>query len=204
MARMKKEQIESSADLIEIGPAELRLDGYYVKALSYSVRSDLDEKAELKLGTGLHVQLPEVMTAANPTIQIAVAGGEHAKDKSRFRLMLMINSSDKDESPYIFDVKLVGYFSIARQPNQVEMLFAIRNGVMVLYSTAREILAAATGRGPFPAFILPTLSFNFTGTASATIQDEIRKNVSAKQLGEAKPKRSQRSKKSPSRPKKKK
>jgi preprotein translocase subunit SecB len=174
---MKKAKRELSDNQLNIGLAPLQIDGYYVKEFSCSVRDDLDEKSHLALGTGLHIQPSQVMLAS-PMVDLEVGIGEHLKDRSKFRIMLDVKSDDKEgDSPYTFSLKLMGYFSV-EDKKYIEEMSPIfhRNAVMLLYSAAREIVASSTGRGPFPAYMLPTLSFNYDESVWAAIDEKIKAN----------------------------
>lgn len=161
---MKETQTELSADPIQIGPATLQIDGYYVKEFKCSVREGLDEEPIFALGTGLHIQPSKVMLCPSPAVDLEIYVGQHLKDKLKFRVLVQIDSDDEVEgNPYAFSIKLVGYFSLVDiQPIEERNVLYYRNAVMLLYSAAREIIATTTSRGPFPAFILPTLTFDLT------------------------------------------
>jgi preprotein translocase subunit SecB len=182
-AEMKKTRHVLSADPIQIGPANIQLDGYYVKELNCSVRDDLDEDAHLMLGTGLHIQPHQVMVCPTPGVDVEILVGQHPDDQSKFRIVLQISSAEgEDSNPYVFSITLAGYFSVKGVKLVKESnLFFYRNGVMLLYSAAREIMAATTARGPFPAFILPTLTFDLTERTWKSIVESSRR---ARQLAE--------------------
>jgi preprotein translocase subunit SecB len=104
------------------------------------------------------------MVCPAPSFDIDIGVSEHLKDKQRFRIVLEIFSDEEEEdSPYDFDISLVGFFSVTGVDMLKEQIpLYYRNGVMILYSAAREIIAATTARGPFPAFILPTMTFDLS------------------------------------------
>lgn len=158
----------------EVAPAHIQLDGYYIRELRCAVRADFDEEAKFAMGTGLHVQQSGIMLCPPLTTNLVIESGQNKKDPSKFRVVLQIESNEEEEqTPYTFDIHLVGYFSLrdAKPPPFAGMeLEMYRNAVMILYSTAREVIASVTGRGPFPALILPTLYFDLTEQAKATIQ----------------------------------
>lgn len=158
-----------SDKLIGVGPAPVQIDGYYVKELHCSVRNDVEDSSRLAMRTGLHIQIPDVMRAT-PIIKIDMLAGTHAKKLSEFRIQLRMQSAEEDDSPYMFDMTLVGYFSVNIKPVKKGMtILFYRNAVMLLYSAAREILASVTGRGPFPAFVLPTLAFSYNESVLAEL-----------------------------------
>ena len=164
--------LQAEAPPFEVSQASIRLDGYYIKELHCGVRGDLDDKVQLALGTGLHIQQPGVMECPSITTNLLVDMGQNTKDPTKFRMMLRVTSDEKkDETPYTFDLQLLGYFSVP----DVEPFFGMdvwvyRSAIMILYSTAREVIASVTGRGPFPALILPTLTFDLTESARAALK----------------------------------
>jgi preprotein translocase subunit SecB len=163
---------------LQIGSAALQLDGYYVKELHCAVRADSDQTAKFALGTGLHVQQPGIMTCPEVTTKLTVEIGQNKRAESKFRVLLQIESDEIDEIPYSFDIQLVGFFSVVGVKPFIGMdVFVSRNAVMLLYSTAREVIASATGRGPFPALILPTLTFDITEKVRATIKEKAEAEV---------------------------
>lgn len=170
---MKKAESTTQIDAppVEAGPATMQLDGYYIRELHCAVRAGYDEQAKFALGTGLHLQQSEIMLCPPITTNLIVEAGQNKKDPSKFRVVLQVESKDENENtPYTFDVHLVGFFSIRDvRPFDGLDIWVYRNALMVLYSTAREVIASATGRGPFPAIILPTLSFDMTESAKAAL-----------------------------------
>lgn len=168
---MEKPQNVLSADPIQVAPATLQMDGYYVKEVQCSVRNNLDEESHLALGTGLHIQPSHVMSCPSPSVNVEIWVGQPLRDQPKFRAMLKIKSDDEeDENPYVFSIKLAGFFSVVNGDfSKAKRVLYYRNAVMLLYSAAREIIASTTARGPFPAFILPTLTFDLTDRTWAAI-----------------------------------
>lgn len=145
-----------------IEPAPLQLEGYYVRRLAFSIRPNADDRAELALATGLHVQIENVMTTPPYTVNMRLEAAKHKTDNTRLRVLFGVSVDEKDDStcPYVFNLELIGYFKWAGpKPTPQADIFIIRNASMVLYSACREILASATARGPFPALVLPTYAF---------------------------------------------
>lgn len=159
---------------LEIESAALQLDGYYVKELNCALRDGIDEEVHLAVGTGLHVQQSQIIVCPSLTTNLTVDIAQSKKDQSKFRLTLRVESNkENEESPYIFNIKLVGYFSLAGMKPFIGMdVWVYRNAVMILYSTAREIIASTTGRGPFPALILPTLTFDIKDSVRTAIREK--------------------------------
>jgi preprotein translocase subunit SecB len=55
---------------------------------------------------------------------------------------------------------MVGFMHVLETypSDKIDLLVAV-NGPALLYSSAREIIASITGRGPFPAIVLPSVNF---------------------------------------------
>lgn len=143
--------------------ANLQLEGYYVRELHCSVPEGLDETSKLTLTSGLHIQPSKAIEGSPFEPDCYVEAGQHLKDLSRFRVLLKITSEvdGKDQLlPYHFKVTLIGFFrAVGFKPTANIDPFLVRNAATILYSSARELLASVTGRGPFPALVLPTVSF---------------------------------------------
>jgi preprotein translocase subunit SecB len=62
--------------------------------------------------------------------------------------------------PYTFALEIVGFFEVREgyPPEGLERMVRI-TAPSLLYGVAREVVRAATGRGPFPHVIIPTVSF---------------------------------------------
>jgi hypothetical protein len=150
----------------------------------------LDETAKLTLASGLHVQPVKAMEAGpfDPVCYLEAA--VHAKEAGRFRIVLRITSEKdgKDELlPYRFDVTLVGFFrTLSLRPTATIEPFILRNAATILYSSARELLASVTGRGPLPALVLPTVSFADEPPVRGTTNRSSAKKKAPKTPGRAK------------------
>jgi preprotein translocase subunit SecB len=166
-----------------IEPAPLQLEGYYVRRLAFSIRPNADERAELAMGTGLHVQTEQVMTADPYSVDVKIESSKHKTDERRFRVLFEVSLGENDTPtcPYVFDLEVMGYFHWAGPPSTPENeIFIVRNAGMVLYSACREILASAMARGPFPAMILPTYAFTIEDHELAPLKKSLRKALGSK------------------------
>src|SRR6266404_2739035 len=138
---------------MDLRPSPLQIEGYYLKELHCGVRAGLDETAKLALAPGLHVQPTKVVTISPFGFDVNLDGGRHKKNPNRFRYDLRIasNADNANDPPYDFEIVIVGYFGFqGPAPDESIVPQITRNATMILYSAAREILAAVTGRGPFP------------------------------------------------------
>jgi hypothetical protein len=141
--------------------ANLQLEGYYVEHLHCSPQGLEKETPRLTLTPGLHVRYLKPLGLRPYNLMFSVESGQHETNPSRFMVVLRVESDpDDNKSPYVFDVTLVGYFRSRIKPSPVLEPHLVSNAVMILYSSARELLASITGRGPFPALVLPTMHFD--------------------------------------------
>jgi preprotein translocase subunit SecB len=150
---------------MRLEPAKLQLEGYYLREFSCAVRPGIEQgDVKLALVAGLHIQPGGVMSVPPYKVEVDIDSGKNADDPTRYRVYLRIYSDEsvvfKERAPYRFDCSLVGYFRVETPATSpTSDLFTIRNAAMILYSTAREIIASVTGRGPVPALVLPTYNF---------------------------------------------
>ncbi len=131
--------------------SHLQLDTYFLKEISYSVKNDLQNIPE-KVGEIKPIGL-EVGDLTTPI----------EETDNAWRCELTINSSndEKDGNPfYNFRIVMVGFFRVHQDlpPEQAQIL-AETNCPAVLYSTSREIIATVTRRSPYPAILLPLVTF---------------------------------------------
>lgn len=126
----------------------LQLQDYFVAEFHFSLNSKYD------VSKGLEKKLEEM--EATPHCQ----GHNDNPLKWTVELDLKYQPAADTNTPYIFSLKLVGFFEVSKtfDPNVVERLVHT-NGPSVLYSIAREIVREQTARGPDGPFILPTASF---------------------------------------------
>ena len=132
-------------------PSPLKCRGYFVTELMVTANPDHDIKSLSKLDfKDLQIESSD---AALP-----VELGERL-----WRVLLQIRQnvgSDKN-APYNFAITLFGHFEVHPDypADKVQKMVAI-NGSSILYGAARQMLQDAMHNGPFPALLLPTVSFN--------------------------------------------
>jgi len=148
---------------LEIQLSPLELEGYFVREFKFVLRPGLEERAQLAMQRGLHIQLEGLFNPDDITFNLQSGGTQNQEDPFRFVAVVQIDSDNAPEKivPYDFRVVLVGYFRLnVDEPveylKKVEMQIKI-NATSILYSAAREFVAGVTGRGPFPAIILPSI-----------------------------------------------
>lgn len=135
-------------------PAPLRLQNYFLTELHLQARSNFK--------SGEPAEWNEKGFCVTPAHRLLPADG----DKPRCwetTLEIGHQPAPDDNFPYSFQLKLVALFEEkpamgAMEPELRERIIKI-NGSSMLYGAAREIVRAATGRGPYSAVLLPSVSF---------------------------------------------
>lgn len=131
--------------------SHLQLETYFLKEISYSVKNNLDT-------------IPERISEIHPVgLEIADLTTPVDEADNSWRCELVIKSSDdeKEGNPfYNFRIVMVGFFKVLPDlPTDYAQNLAESNCPAVLYSTSREIIATVTRRSPYPAVLLPLVTF---------------------------------------------
>ncbi|MCL4310287.1 MAG: protein-export chaperone SecB [Actinomycetota bacterium] len=145
---------------MELSP--LQLEGYYVKSLEFSLRPSVEEASTFSAALGLQYLPSEIQEIDPLTINFNGGGGPNSEDISRWRFHLQLKSDIPTESnyPYDFSLEIVGFFKVFfDEPLGKDEIVLRVNATSLLYSTAREVVASATSRGPYPGVMLPAVSF---------------------------------------------
>lgn len=130
-------------------PSPLQLNDYWVDNLTFSTNYDHDPDEPVVRVISAEDLLVEVQESVNP---------ENSLQRS-CNISIALNESAAANFPWRFNVSLVGYFQIAEDwPGNKDSLFSA-NAPAVLYSAAREALAAVSGRGPYREVLLPSVTF---------------------------------------------
>lgn len=131
-------------------PAPVNLLEYFVTDLALSANPDFapDRAIETKEG--------------DFDVKIRQQPAPKAADDHRWQVTVEIiqQAAKGTNFPYAFRVVMVGFFKAESwvKPDDEERTVQIQ-GASVLFSMAREIVRAMTGRGPHRPVILPTVSF---------------------------------------------
>ena len=130
--------------------SHLQLETYFLKEISYAVKNDL-------------YTIPEKVSEITPVrLEIADLTAPVDESDNAWRCELTIKSSDDDEGNpfYNFRIVMVGFFKVHPElPTDYAQALAESNCPAVLYSTSREIIATVTRRSPYPAVLLPLVTF---------------------------------------------
>jgi preprotein translocase subunit SecB len=130
-------------------PSPLQLNDYWVDNLTFSTNYDHEPDEPVVRVISPEDLLVEVQESVNP---------ENSLQRS-CNISIALNESAAANFPWMFNVSLVGYFQIDEDwPGNKDSLFSA-NAPAVLYSAAREALAAVSGRGPYREVLLPSVTF---------------------------------------------
>jgi len=132
-------------------PSPLQLDGYLVTELRYKAQPDFQYDLDNPITT---------VTPDDLTVETAFSAHEKERLRRSCELTIELTDATGAKFPYVFRTALIGFFRISEQyPADGADLMFITNAPALLYSAARELLATVTGRGPYPAVTLPSVTF---------------------------------------------
>src|SRR5713101_1626253 len=128
--------------------AQIQLTNYFVSELQFVANRDFKP------------DLPSTVTTDD--LQVAHQASAIAENKRQWQITLRValNASPESNSPYSFLLEMVGFIEVAESlsDDRIER-FAQINGTSLIFAAAREIIKAATSRGPFKPLLLPTVTF---------------------------------------------
>lgn len=142
----------------------LQLEGYFVKRLEFSLRAGIEEAESFFAARGLQYSPSglEKKELDPLTINFSGGGGPNVEDPKRWKFHLNIKSDLPVDNnyPYDFSLEIVGFFHVLLDdPLGKDEILIRTNATTLLYTTAREVIAAASSRGPYPGVMLPAVSF---------------------------------------------
>ena len=130
----------------------LIIDFYFIKSVHFDLKAEFASNLDQAMES---VEMPK--------LNINVESGKHAENSNQWKFELSITTGEDDTTedfPYTFGISLVGFFRVMDEyPIEQADLLAQVNAPSVLYSAAREFLSIVTGRSPYPAILLPSISF---------------------------------------------
>lgn len=128
--------------------AQVQLTNYFVSELQFTANRGFDADA----GSTISVDDLQVTTSANPRPESPL--------EWQITLRIALNAPPERNAPYAFLVEMIGFVNVDESvSNERVERFARINGTSLVFSAAREIIKAATSRGPFPPLLLPTVTF---------------------------------------------
>ena len=128
--------------------AQIQLTNYFVSELQFAANRDF--------------KLDSPSSVAAEDLQVTHHASSKGENKRQWQITLRIalNASPDSNSPYSFLVEMIGFIDVVESvsDDRIER-FARINGTSLIFAAAREIIKAATSRGPFPPLLLPTVTF---------------------------------------------
>jgi preprotein translocase subunit SecB len=130
-------------------PSPLALENYFVTELIFSANKDFDPKQ------------PGDMGFDDLIVEHTCLPGEPDSHGWQVSLRLRFQPKAETNYPYTFVLELVGLFRVLGDPPAaLEEPLVNTNAPSMLFGAAREIVRAATSRGPFVPVLLPSVSFH--------------------------------------------
>lgn len=148
----------------------LQLEEYFLKELMFSLADDLKEIP------------PKSANFDSMNIDVDADVEMRDSDPRKWRCEITVRSKTKKElkHPYKFSIAFVGFFWVIDEfPAERVEVMARTNAPAVLYSAAREALLSVSGRGRYPAILLPSITF-IVPLTSGDEAKKSRKTVSSK------------------------
>lgn len=128
--------------------AQIQLTNYFVSELQFAANRDFK------------MDDPSSVSADDLQVTHQALAKTENKREWQITLRIALNASPESNSPYSFLVEMIGFIDVAESvsDDRIER-FARINGTSLVFGAAREIVKAATSRGPFPPLLLPTVTF---------------------------------------------
>jgi preprotein translocase subunit SecB len=128
--------------------AQIQLTNYFVSELQFVANRDFKPDSP--------------STVATDELQVAHQALANADNNRKWQITLRValNASPESNSPYSFLLEMIGFIDVADSvsDDRIER-FARINGTSIIFAAAREIIKAATSRGPYKPLLLPTVTF---------------------------------------------
>ena len=128
--------------------AQVQLTNYFVSELQFTANRSFDAS----LISAVTVDDLQVQTTATPR--------DDRREEWQITLRIALDAPPDSNAPYTFLLEMIGFIhvdeSVSRERKE---RFAKINGTSLVFSAAREIVKAATSRGPYPPLLLPTVTF---------------------------------------------
>ncbi len=144
--------MSSTNPLKSLRASVLQVDSYFVESFQFSTLHNFepDSKGSALQAEDLQWDLEHALTPDNCMA---------------YRLKVVL-PEENSRVGYAFDIVLTGIFvPDASYDQEQAQHIADVNAPAVLYGAAREFVAMATGRGPFNALCLPSVTFHEMGRA---------------------------------------
>ncbi|MGB3478554.1 MAG: protein-export chaperone SecB [bacterium] len=128
--------------------APLRLRHYFITRIHIKAHSKYNPKK------------PYIYEAGSIQTEQKVYVNKKIPGVWQVRLNLKNVQRNSENIPYTFNLEIVGFFETTKKHTKSTTdMFIHFNAPAILYSAAREIIASATGRGPWGSILIPVIRF---------------------------------------------
>lgn len=129
--------------------APLQLTDYFVLSIQVEALADYDAGKEQDLDVA-NLQVAES----------CVPAGEDKPNRFLIDLIIKQEAMEGKNLPYSYELHMIGFIEVAPNFPEDRVQRAVEtNGPSMLFGAAREILRAATGRGPYGPVLIPSTTF---------------------------------------------
>jgi preprotein translocase subunit SecB len=90
---------------------------------------------------------------------VEIAGDANDPHRYFVKLEMRLLGTEASPTPYAIDLEMIGIFTCGITDEEKRRQLVDINGPAVLYGSIRELVMQVTSRGPYPAVVLPTVSF---------------------------------------------
>jgi preprotein translocase subunit SecB len=129
--------------------APLQLTDYFVLSIHVEALADYDAEKEQDLDV------------ANLLVtESCVPAGEDKPNRFLIDLVIKQEALEGKNLPYSYELHMIGFIEVSPNFPEDRVQRAVEtNGPSMLFGAAREILRAATGRGPYGPVLIPSTTF---------------------------------------------
>ena len=129
--------------------APLQLTDYFVLSIHVEALADYDAGKEQDLDVA-NLQVTEN----------CVPAGEDKPNRFLIDLVIKQEALEGKNLPYSYELHMIGFIEVSPNFPEDRVQRAVEtNGPSMLFGAAREILRAATGRGPYGPVLIPSTTF---------------------------------------------
>ena len=128
--------------------AQVQITNYFVSELQFTANRSFD------------VSKPSVVTVDDLQVHTTATAKDEERADWQITLRVALDAPPDQNAPYSFLLEMIGFIHVDESVSEDRTeRFARINGTSLVFSAAREIVKAATARGPFPPLLLPTVTF---------------------------------------------
>lgn len=129
--------------------APLQLTDYFVLSIHVEALADYDAGKEQDLDVA-NLQVTEN----------CVPAGDDKPNRFLIDLIIKQEALEGKNLPYSYELHMIGFIEVSPNfPKDILLRAVETNGPSMLFGAAREILRAATGRGPYGPVLIPSTTF---------------------------------------------